>query len=325
MNKKISEAILFYYYLKPFGINRLPKGISNISVFASPRGGSTWVAQTIQELTNASLVWEPLFKHPKYKINTLNPFAYPERHKCDISWNQYIPYDASWNEAHDFFEKLFSKEILNLKLLRFNDFSSIKQSNFFLYKFCFGNNLLPWLVENFEIQPTLVVRHPCAVVASQLNYGAWDWHKNNLKFDYNMTTFPEFYVKYREILDSIKNVEEKLAANWAMTVLTPVKHINNDVKWVTLAYEDLLQNPDEALLKIKKRYNLSWDDNKMRDIVQKQSFTKSSFNNEKSNKLNSWKNHLTSSQINNILKFIERMGVDFYSENLEPDYSIIYK
>lgn len=327
MINKLKEAIKFYYYLKPLGYSRLHQKESlNLSVFASPRGGSTWLAESLKHLTDATLVWEPLFVHKQYKINFLNPFAYPERKKNGMGWHQYIPEGAEWKEAKDFFDALFTKEIVNLKLYRFNKLSKIPESSTFIFKFCFGNNVLPWLVNQYDIKPTLLVRHPCAVVASQLNYGAWEWQKTNYKFNYNMNRFPEFYEPYREVLDSISCVEERLAAQWAMTVLTPIKNKKNDEKWVTLAYEDLLINPEQSLTKIKNRYELNWDNKQLDKIVQKQSFTKSSFqDNSTKNKLNSWQNHLTPKQIDTIINFTQRLGVDFYSTNLEPDYTKIYK
>lgn len=327
MVNKIKEALEFYYYLKPFGYNRLQhKSSLNLSVFASPRGGSTWLAESLKSLTNASLIWEPLFVYQQYKINFLNPFAYPERKESGMGWHQYIPEGTTWKDAEDFFDALFSKEIINLKLYRFNDLSKISNSSTFIYKFCFGNNVLPWLVDKYDIKPTLLVRHPCAVVASQLNYGAWDWHKTNFKYNYNMKKNPEYYEPFREILDSISCVEERLAAEWALTVITPIKNKKNDEKWVTLAYEDLLLNPEKCLNKIKDRYELAWDNNQLDGMIQKQSFTKSSFQkSSKKNKLNSWQNHLSTKQIDTILNFINRLGVDFYSSNLEPDYSKIYK
>lgn len=327
MIDKISEALKFYYYLKPFGFNSLSnKHFNTLSVFASPRGGSTWLAESIKTLTNSTLVWEPLFVYNQYKFNLFNPFAYPERAKSGMGWHQFIPEGESWKEAEEFFNQLFAREIVNLKLYRFNDLSKIQSSNGMLFKFCFGNNILPWLVDNFDIQPTLLVRHPCAVIASQLNYGAWEWHKTNFKYNYNMVKYQSFYAPYREVLDSISCVEERLAAEWAMTVLTPIKNPKNDKKWVTLAYEDVMLNPERSLLKIKDRYQLNWNDNSVSEVIKKQSFTKSSFGSQSTtNRLSSWKNNLTIQQIDTILNFTQKLGINFYSDNIEPDYSIIYK
>ncbi len=321
---KVNEAINFYRHLKPFGVNQLKNLKTNdLAVFSSPRGGSTWLAETLKKLTNATLIWEPLFVYNQYKINYLNPFAYPERNANEIGWNQYIPEKAVYPNATIFFDKLFNKEIINLKLYRYNNLSEIKNSTTFLYKFCFGNNLLPWLVNNYDIKPILLVRHPCAVISSQLNYGAWDWHKKNYQYNYNMPIFKEFYEPYIDTLNNITCIEEKLAAEWALTMITPIKSIHNDLKWVTISYEDMVLNPEKVLQKIKDRYNLHWDNTQIKNIVNKPSFTTNS-NSKNSNKLTTWKDDLSPYQTDKILNFVNKLGIDFYSENIEPDYSKIY-
>lgn len=327
MINKLQEALNFYLSIGIFSKTQLGDLNSrNFSIFASPRGGSTWLAQTLCSIPNSALVWEPLFKYKGYKINYGNPFAYPERQKIDISWNQYIPEGKDWAEAEQFFSKLFNREIINLKLYRFNDIKELKKASNFIFKFCFGNNLLPWIVDKYEIRPVFLLRHPCAVVASQLNYGAFDWHKKNIKYNYNMKRFgEEFYEPYRTVLDSIKTVEERLAAEWAMAILTPTTSHKNDEKWVTLTYEHLLLNPESALQKIFNRYKIETPDGLL-DKINKTSFTKSSFEDKlKSDRLSGWKNNLSSKQISLILNFTERMGVDFYSDALEADYQKIYK
>lgn len=318
---KIKEALAFYYYVKPFGNNRLEGNANNIiSIFASARGGSTWLAETLGTIPNSALVWEPLFRYNQYKINTLNPFAYPERYNVDIGWNQHIPEDTDWEEAEEFFRKLFSAEIVNLKLYRYNQLSELPRADTYIYKFCFGNRLLPWLVKRFDIQPVFLIRHPCAVVASQLNYGAWDWHKSNFKYK----KFSKFQMPFKEILNSINCVEERLAAEWAMNILTSIKSEHNDKKWVTLSYEDIYLRPEAALKKIFNRYKIKMPANILENI-EEQSFTKSSFENKNtSDKLSQWKKTLSNNQIDTILCFIEKMGVDFYTDALEPNYSKIY-
>tara|TARA_R110002049_G_scaffold221870_8_gene393424 strand:- start:827 stop:1807 length:981 start_codon:yes stop_codon:yes gene_type:complete len=325
--EKISEAIQFYRYVGFGNKNSLRLlNAKNFSIFSSPRGGSTWLAQTLNKMPNSALVWEPLFKYNKYKINLLNPFAYPERHQVDIGWNQFIPHNADWSEAKVFFTKLFNREIVNLKLYRFNDLSQLPNAESFIFKFCFGNNLLPWLVENFTINPVFLMRHPCAVIASQLNFKSFDWHKDNVKYDYNMHVYAdEFYAPYRDVLESINTVEERLAAEWAMNILTPVNSVQNDLKWVTLSYEHLVNEPESALKKIFTRYEIEQPDNLLNQMDET-SFTKSSFGNKGiSERLSSWRSVLSPKQIRLILDFTERMGVDFYSDALEPDYGKIYK
>jgi len=324
---KLREAIQFYLYLGVLGNRSLGSSNSKIiSIFASPRGGSTWLAQTLNKMPNSALAWEPLFRYKKYRINYGNPFAYPERHQVEIGWNQYIPEGASWPDAELFFKELFNREIVNLKLYRYNDLKSLSNASKFIFKFCFGNNLLPWLVNHFEINPVFLMRHPCAVVASQLNFSAFDWHKKNIKYNYTMNAFgEEFYAPYRDVLDSIQTVEERLAAEWAMTVLTPIGSAQNDRKWVTLTYENLVSDPKGSLNKIFSRYDIEQPESLL-DNINETSFSKSSFGMKSdADRLGSWRKALTKKQIRLILNFTERMGVDFYSDSLEADYGKIYK
>lgn len=325
--KLYDDALLaakYFYYVKFFGKSKLNKAGVNIAIFSSPRGGSTWLAQILTEVQNSALVWEPLFKYKAYRINQCNPFSYQERHNLNIGWNQFIPENAEWEEVENFFKALFDKEIVNLKLYRFNDITQLRKANTFIYKFCFGNNLLPWLVKRYDINPVFLLRHPCAVISSQMKFGAFDWHKKNYRYNYNLEHFNSFYDPYRDVLDSISCYEERLAAEWAMSVLTPAKHPENDKKWITICYEDLLANPETSLDKIFERLPVAKPTN-LADSYQKQSFTKSSFrDNAVGDRLSGWRKTLSSDQIKIILSFVERMGVDFYSEELEPNYKKIY-
>ncbi len=324
---KLREAVNFYRYVgfsreKPLG----KPDATTLSIFASPRGGSTWLAQTLNKLPSSALVWEPLLKYNQYKINKFNPFAYPERSQVNIAWNQYIPEGASWPEVELFFDKLFNREIVNLKLYRFNDLRELSDASYFVFKFCFGNNLLPWLAKRYPINPVFLMRHPCAVVASQLNFSAFNWHKSNIQYNYNMSVFgEEFYEPYRAVLDTISTVEERLAAQWAMSVLTPAKSPLNDSSWVTVTYEHLVRNPEEALNKIITRYHLP-ETGEFLSNIRETSFTKSSFGRKTNDeRLEGWRKSLSAKQIRLILNFTERMGVDFYSDELEANYGKIYK
>src|SRR5690606_7146300 len=75
---------------------------SNHLIFAEPRGGSTWLMETIQMITQEPVIWEPLHLGRKN-----NPFK-----KLNFEWRQYIPEEMEWEEAKILFSKLFSGKIL---------------------------------------------------------------------------------------------------------------------------------------------------------------------------------------------------------------------
>lgn len=320
--EKLKLYFQFYLY-----INKIKNATNNlnIGVFSNPRGGSTWLANSLNVSENSAIVWEPLFKYRKFHINALNPFSYPEIHEIGFGWNQHIPENANWQEAFEFFDALFAKEIKNIKLYRFNDLSKIKQANTFIYKFCFGNLVLPYLVNHFNLKSVFMLRHPCSVVSSQLNH-SWKYLQKDATFNVPDMRFNDIYQKHEHLLKNIKYPEENLVALWAITNNYIIRHPDNNKKWITIAYEDLYLRKEEVLKKIYEKLNLKWTD-KITIELNKKSFT-SNLNTKsyigKKEQLDVWKKRLTSDQIKRIFNLLDKFEIDYYSDLAEPDYSIIY-
>jgi hypothetical protein len=320
--KKIYEVLLYYKYL------HLQKGANSnyskkiIGVFTNPRSGSTWITDIIKKERIVTTIWEPLFKYNKYKINKLNPFAYPELHEVGFNWNQPIPENEKWEEAKQFFEKLFKQEIINLKLYRFNKFSEISKSQILIFKFCFCNLLLPWIVNNFNITPIFFIRHPVAVVASQLE--RWGRAKNYKKYIIGNFKYNDIYLKYSHIFDKIKSPEEYLAAEWALTNVYLVKHPYNNIKWLTVSYENIITNSQNELDRIFSYLNIKPTTNVLHKIFTPSFTTDNSKDFDFNKQLSKWKQTLSRKQIDRILYITGLFEVDFYDDNLMPNNEILY-
>ena len=188
-------------------------------------------------------------------LHPLNPFSFPEIKNIGIWWNQHIPENSDWPEAYYYFDKLFKRKMVNLKLYQYNkELKKISKSNTFIYKFCFGNLLLPWLLKNFNLKTIVLVRHPCAVISSQLKHESF---KRMLKSNphYNVPEwmkYKDFYHKYRYIYEHIKIPEQKLAFNWALSTSYLINHPMNNNGWLTVSYESLLNNPELEINRIFK-------------------------------------------------------------------------
>jgi len=325
--KRIGQAFEYYLYLLPFSLANKDKDQLNngsiISIFATPRGGSTWLSNILRQIPGSTLIWEPLFRHPSYKINILNPFAYPHVRDLGFWWNQHIPENAEWPEAERFFTKLFNREIVNLKLYRYNKLKNVPNSEIFIFKFCFGNLMLPWLVNRFEIKPIFLIRHPCAVVASQLNYGAFSYMKKSPVINVpRWAKFYEYYLPFEEILKTVQTPEESLAVRWALTNQYLLHHSKNNRAWLTIAYESLLLNPIEELKRIE-----NWIERPLAvnaEMFQTASFTSHQKEIDPIVQISAWKNKLTSEQIQNILGVVKSMGIHCYDENILPDLDLLY-
>lgn len=324
MDKTISKAFnkLFFksYVHLFFELNRFKDNISpdkSILIFSNPRGGSTWLAELFKTIDNSLLIWEPL---KRYKLSVFN--------KLGFYWHQPIPESEIWPEAYSAFKKLLNLEISSQTLYVHNNTLSIPFSRNYIFKFCFGNMLLPWVVQNFNVNPILLTRHPCAVVSSQMKHESWDGIKGgHISYEIEEFRYNDEYLKYKNILKHIKTQEEHLAATWSFTTVNTIMHPQNDIKWITVSYESLYQNFDEEINRIFGRLGIPIPE-KIYDAKLNPSKTTKTDSVDKihtGDQLHQWKKTLSKKQIENILGITREFGITFYDDSPEPDYSQIYK
>lgn len=288
----------------------------SILIFSNPRGGSTWLAELLKTLPASSLIWEPLLKGQLKEFKDL-----------DFYWHQPIPENADWPEAKEAFRKLLNLEIKSRHIYNRENQLKFPFSKHFIFKFCYGNMLLHWVVNNFDVNPILLLRHPCAVVSSQMKHGYWKGiEKNNLSFEIPKFPYNEYYLQYEDVVKHVRTFEEHLAATWAYTMAYTVLSPNNDKKWITLSYEGLYKNYNVEIQRIFQRLDLKipqkiYDGKERASIMAK----KHSLNYiQTGNQLFHWKNNLSTTQTKNILRIIKEFGITFYDDSVEPDYEQIY-
>ena len=229
----------------------------SLLIFSDPRGGSTWLTQLINKIPRTAVVWEPLHLGEGSRFRALN-----------FGWRQYIPREASWPEARLAFEKLLRGNHLNAYTTYLSNFNEYENAETLIYKFCRGNALLPWLVKQFDFRylPIYLVRHPFAVVASQLKHGGWNEQSNKVKIP--NTPFNSIYTQHAEFLFTLQTVEEQLVATWCITNNVVLKDRNNDRDWITMHYEDLFLNPEYELEKVFSRWKVNTPDHLFSEIRQ---------------------------------------------------------
>lgn len=323
----IRIAYQYYRYLLPFTrANRKEGKISSdriVSVFSEPRGGSTWVSDIFCQLPDSILIMEPLFLYP----------LYPEIKDVGFCFHQYIPEDEEWPEAAEYFRKLYNMEIGSRKSVRLYFFNRtlkrVARARHFVYKDCASTMLLPWLTARFDINPVYVIRHPCAVVASQLKYKHWDYIQKDLLayFPPEEFRFKEIFYQYKDIIDKISKPEERMAAEWCLHNSVTIQHPLNDIRWVTVAYEKLYKEPEQEIGRIFGRLRLEIPDRVLSEI-RKPSGTAldgSKADIRSGQQLESWRRSLSQAQVKNILNIVKEFGMDFYDESVEPDYRRIFR
>ncbi len=279
---------------------------NTIVITASPRGGSTWLAEILNTLPGYSILWEPL---------ALNEV--PEARKIGFHWRTYVPPGTNWREAEGFLRKILTGQFLTRQTTQTCKLSELISAKAWIVKFCRANMFLKWMTERFSTRtPILLIRHPCAVVASQMRHGRWIT-VSSPRID---PRFIEDYPEFEPILSKLKTWEEALSGIWCLeyfaTLSIPKPH-----PWLLVTYEKLVRDGEAEIDKIFK--TLGFETPKAaKEHLRIPSFTTKEGSPilSRGDQLSGWKKYLNKKQIKRILDVVYAFGLDFYTDELEPDY-----
>ncbi|RMF24138.1 MAG: hypothetical protein D6756_07505 [Cyanobacteria bacterium J083] len=275
-------------------------------IAGSSRGGTTWLAEILNTIPNSSILWEPLH------LNKM-----PLLRKLDFDWRTYIQPGSNWTEAEEFFHRVLAGKVLNLWTTSHLDLVQIWQTQVWIVKFCRANLLLRWLTEKFPTRkPILLMRHPCAVVSSQINHGSW----LSISPAYRHRRFEAAYPQFRSILNNLQTTEELLAANWCIEYYVPLFSAQPS-PWLLVVYERLVTDGERELERIFNNWNIPLPAEALLRLKVPSSTTIQQSNVYKGrNRLLGWQENLSPEQVVRILNVVSAFGLDFYSHEPEPDY-----
>lgn len=278
-----------------------------ILLFNDPRGGSTWLAETLNHIPQSLIIDEPLDLTNSQAIN-----------KLKFAWRQYIPEAADWPEAKLFFEKILKGQLLNAGLCYRNSISEAIAANQLILKIIRGKALLPWLVNQFDFKykPLLVIRHPFALAASQLAHSAWDYKYQ--KFSLPQSPHLEFYQKHISYLEKLESKEEQLTALWCMTNNVALKNAKNNIAWKTINYEDFVLQPERIFQEIFAEWELPLPTSLIENILQPSSTTVGKAQIQPEQLLSDWQNKLSEKQIDRLSRVLDYFEVDYYGQDIMP-------
>jgi hypothetical protein len=272
-------------------------------ISGSPRSGTTWLAEIIAASESSRLIWEPLQEgNPTmatYPFKSKRPFL--------------SKIQSEYNELDPFFKKLLNGRNLNSHTLRLkvnpdNLYKAFTNSRLVI-KFVRGNGVVSYLQSRFNLpKPVVILRHPCAVVASQLRMGTWDDHPH---LDPDLVNeYPNFNL----LLKETESLEERLALTWAGDILSALHNSNN---LQIIFYEDLVLNGEEELNKIFREWS---DSNAPYGSLKKlnvQSSTSKTWSSKEDGmaKIQGWSKYLNEEKIERIFNIFKTLNIKYYDRN----------
>jgi hypothetical protein len=296
-----------------------------ILIAGVPRSGTTWLMDIIKNIPGYTWFFEPI-----------NPVWFPESFKIGFKSRTYLPAEKDWQDGEEFLKKVFTGKVYSRippYLLDPKETACRLLGHKLIVKTIRLNRLLPWINKRFKLRDILlIIRHPCAVIASQMNTGFYGYHPS----------FPPYYDAFPSIknildeaseiyglndgilnrLQKIKTKEEILAAAWCLDYIVPLK-VRKPFPWKIVFYEELVKNGkkvvEDLLYKLGERKIIDSVVKRLNkpSVVAPKGSTKFIRSNIQ---LSKGRRVLSDKQVNRILKVVADFGLNFYSEKLEPDY-----
>jgi len=303
----------------------------SIFVAGSPRSGTTWLMDILLAMPNYAAVMEPV-----------NPQWFPKVTKIGFSSKTYLSPDKEWREGEIFLKKIFTGKIqsqLPPYTLSANSIMKRILANKLVIKSIRLNRMLPWIIKRFQFKSMLfIIRHPCAVINSQMKSGFTGYNASTYPYQDRFPTKEDIIREASELdglnkkllkkLEKIKAIEEILAASWCLDNFIP-STFSKPNNWITLSYEKLLTDANNQFSSIFKTFDKQdIVDSAVKNLNKPSIVTLESELNKVGNpdiQLSKWKKSLSKEQIKNILNIVSDFGLDFYSYDVEPNYKKLQK
>lgn len=279
-----------------------------ILLTGSPRSGTTWVGAMLSFERDRAMVTEPL---------RLGLAGVKE---AGFEWRTHREQDESWPEGEAFLRRLFRGRGIPPGVLRDNDWATLLRYRRILIKSVRANRLLPWIAHRFGLGGMVhLVRHPCAVVASQIAHPAFPAH--------GVTDFDRRYVDrhlphLRSRLDGLRHEDEIRALTWALDQHVPMASSLRN-RWLVLPYERLVTDGEEelerALAHLALRPTAEARARLRRSSREAHAWSADHTRADLGERLGGWRRRLSPEQIRRVLDVVEAVGLRGWSEDLVPD------
>ena len=272
-------------------------------IAGTARSGTTWLADLIASQISCRILFEPF-----------NPDLVPEYH--GFHYFQYMRPGTENQRFYSFARKVFTGEIRNRWVDRQNQqiFPEVR-----LIKEIRANLALKWLHDHFpEVPIVLLIRHPCAVVASRMDLG-WATDLDLRPFLSQPELIEDHLLPYMDLINNSKTIEEKHAIIWSVSNLVPLRQLKpGEVRIVH--YEDLCTQPEQELPALFEFLGQAYTKPVMGTVNQpSQTARATSAVVSGANKIKNWSKKLNSLQIDRVLRIVHAFGLShLYGESFSP-------
>jgi hypothetical protein len=180
-----------------------------------------------------------------------------------------------------------------------------------------SNLLLGWLAKQMNLRPVLLVRHPCATVASQLQR---NWRTDITPLISDARLIEEHFREHASYLrNELTTDVQRLAARWAIENLVPFRQATR-LPILVVTYEDAVLDPVAVAKKIAAHWRWPVDEHRDEQIIRRAAAGVSGLSHVAGPEqlLAAWKKKQPRAQSEAILEVTRRLGFEMYDMDVLP-------
>jgi hypothetical protein len=294
-------------------LSRLPGGVyvdlgkgdhrSSVFLAGSGRSGTTWLSEIINHRRGYRYVFEP------FNPREVDSFG----HFCT---KQYLRPEDRREKFLEPARLALTGRLRDRWTDRFNGRIVARRR---LIKDIRANLLLGWMRANFPGMPIiLLLRHPCAVVASRLALG-WKDHLSETMEQRELVE--DFLFPMEAEIRAAKGDFERHLFLWCIDNYVPLKQFRPQEVHLTF-YENLLARPEAELQSLFASLGEDFDERVYRRLRRPSPLSRK---NTPSPSLEGWRTRVSANQLERTIEILGLFGLDhLYGEGAMPDPSCAY-
>jgi hypothetical protein len=284
-------------------VNPEPNLRKSILVAGTARSGTTWLGDLIASQIPCRTLFEPFNPDLVSEYRGFHYFQYMRPGKENTAFSTFA-------------RNVFTGNIHN----RWIDGQNERiVSEYRLIKEIRANLALKWLHDSFpEVPIILILRHPCAVVASRMELG-WATDRDIEPFLAQPDLIEDHLGPYLNLIKNAETAEEKHAILWSVSNLVPLQQFRSEELKVVY-YENLCTQPQAEMTSIFDAIGQKPVDSIIDKIDRPSQTTRlNSALVSGVDKISNWRRTLSLSQIDNILRTVDRFGLShLYGSSVMP-------
>jgi len=176
-----------------------------------------------------------------------------------------------------------------------------------------------WLHARYKPEMLIIIRHPCAVVLSELGQGTPP--EDSMR---EMLGQPELFEDhlnpYRSMMEKASTPFEILGAMWGARHRVLANNLSRHAEWQVVFYKDLCANPVAEFQRLFRHFGLLWTKAMEQYVIERSTGHTSGLYSVRRNsvqQIDKWKQSMTSADVNAVRHYVEPFDLPFYRSDAD--------